>query len=970
MPGTAKTAFLILLVLATLPAGAMQSRSLADLHLEVIQSELPQTTVHSILQSRDGYLWVSTYEGVVRTDGITYQVFDRQSTGGGLAANGVLAVHEDSKGALWFGTFLGGVSRYAGGTWKNWGPDEGLEGQFVRSIAEAGDGSIWIGTNTGLFTITGDKVSPPKDARLAGAVRRLLSTSDGAVLVGYEDGRLLRATPAGKVDDLSSSLPGSGVFALATTPDGVVWVGTDGGGLFRIAGGQVSKFGLAEGLSSEKIRALMVDPDGTLWVGTEGGGLNRIAGGRVESLQTTNGLPNDIVRAIYRDREGTVWLGTNGGGLVGLKLKKFTLYTTRRGMSSDAVRVVLEARDGAIWIGTDGGGVNVVRNGAISVIGRAEGLPSEFARSLLETRDGTIWIGTVGGGLAWHRDGVTRRFETPLPSDTILSLAEAPDGTLWVGTNRGLAEVRDRKVVRTLDQAAGLGDSNVNALQVDARGRVWAGTASGLHIIDGEKIETVPLDGPLNMSIFSIRLESDGSAWIGSNGGLALLRDGKAFAFRASHGVPEDAVFQVLEDRVGFLWMSGNRGITKISRAALEKVARDGSGRAEAVRFGRADGMRTNQCNGASQPAGWAARDGTLWFPTPWGAVAADLQRMPTNTLAPPVVIERIRVDGAPAELADGGIVLAAGKHRIEVDYAAMSFIAPEAVRFRTRLEGLDEQWVDAGTRRTEIYTNIGPGAYRFRVIAANNDGVWNEEGSAFDLRVRQFFWQQPLFIALVAIGILLLLWGILLLRVRHLVEHRQELQLQVEQRTAELEAANQRLRHLSATDALTGVANRRRFDEALDAEWKRAFRHGEQLSILMIDVDHFKDYNDEFGHQQGDDCLKQIADAIAGTPKRAGDIVARYGGDEFAVILPSTQAEHALTIAETARMAVEQLDIRCKSAVQLTLSIGIATAMPAAGSTKDALLAAADDAVYRAKHAGRNRIELAAVDSAGEPAS
>ena len=970
MTRVARTALLLILIaLAATQAAARQSRSLADLHLEVIQTELPQTTVHSILQSRDGYLWVSTYEGVVRTDGITYAVLDRQSTKGGLAANGVLEIYEDSRGALWFGTFLGGVSRYAGGAWKHWGPKDGLGRQIVRAVREAGDGTIWVGTNSGLFSIAGDKAAPAADPRFAGSVRRLETTPNGDILAGYEDGRLVRMTPRGELTDLSSLLSGHGIFALAATSDGTIWAGTDGGGLFKLSGGQVSNYGLAAGLTSEKIRALMVDPDGTVWIGTEGGGLNRLAGGRVEALQTANGLPNDIVRAIHRDREGTVWLGTNGGGLVGLKLKKFTLYTTRRGMSSDAVRVILEARDGAIWIGTDGGGVNVVRDGAISVIGRAQGLPSEFARSLLETRDGTIWIGTVGGGLAWHRDGVTRKFEAPLPSDTILSLAETPDGALWVGTNRGLAEIRGRAVVRTIDRTSGLGDNNVNALQVDTRGRVWAGTASSLYIIDGETLETVALDGPLNSSIFCIKLENDGSAWIGSNGGLALLRDGHVFPFHGGHGVPEDAVFQILEDRVGFFWMSGNRGITKISRAALEKFARDGHGHAEAVHFGRADGMRTNQCNGASQPAGWVARDGTVWFPTPWGAVAADVQRMPSNTLAPPVLVERVRIDGEPATLEDGKLDLAAGHHRIEVDYAAMSFIAPEGVRFRTRLQGLDEDWVDAGARRTEIFTNIGPGVYRFHVIAANNDGVWNEEGAAFDVHVRKFFWQQPLFIALSIVGVLLLLWVILLLRVRQLVEHRRELQKLVEQRTKARETANERLQHLSDTDALTGAANRRRFDEALEAEWKRSVRSGEELSVLMIDVDHFKEYNDQFGHQQGDVCLRQIADGISSAARRAGDVVARYGGDEFAVILPTTGAPHANVIAENARAEIERLGIRCKSGLRVTLSIGVATATPAEfPMSREGFLAGADEAMYRAKKSGRNRVGEAGGDRSGAP--
>lgn len=943
-------------------ASAARALSLADFHLEVVQSELPQNTVHSLLQSRDGYLWFATYEGVVRTDGVSYTVFDRQSTGGGLAASGVLEMHEDRNGALWFGTFLGGVSRFREGSWTHWGPLDGLDGQFVRAVRDTADGTVWVGTNAGLFTIRTDRVERVTGAALTGSVRELEATPQGDLLVGYEDGRLVKLSPTREIADLSPLMPGQGVFALATAPDGTIWAGTDGGGLVRIAGGQVSKFGVAEGLTSAKVRALMIDPDGALWIGTEGGGLDLLADGRVESLRVAHGMPTDIVRAILRDREGTVWLGTNGGGVVALKRKKFSLWTTRRGMSSDAVRVILESRDGAIWIGTDGGGVNVVRDGSISVIGRAEGLPSDFARSLLETRDGTIWIGTVGGGLASYSDGVVRRFAGSLPSDTVLSLAEAPDGAIWAGTNRGLAEIRNGAVARLFDRTSGLSDANINALQVDMRGRAWAGTASGLYIIDGENVESVPIEGALNRSIFCIRLESDGTAWIGSNGGLALLRDGQFFAFGGAHGVPEDGVFQILEDRVGFFWLTGNRGITKLSRAALEKVAREGTGHVEVERFGRADGMRTNQCNGASQPAGWAARDGSLWFPTPWGAVKADLTRMPFNDFKPPVVIEAVRVDGSLVKLGPKGLELAAGRHRIEVDYAAMSFIAPDAVRFRTKLEGLDEQWVDRGARRTEIYTNIGPGSYRFHVIAANNDGVWNEQGIAFDVVVLPFFWQRPAFLVLVSIALGILLWAILLMRTRHLLAHRRELQELVEQRTAELEKANAQLQHLSATDSLTGMANRRRFDEALDAEWRRAVRNGTELSILMIDVDQFKQYNDDFGHQQGDVCLRQIAGALGVAGRRAGDIAARYGGDEFAVILPASPLENAVAIAGSARSEVEALGVRCKSGLQVTVSIGVATTHPAEGASVDTLVAAADEALYVAKSEGGNRVETGGV--------
>lgn len=948
---------LIALALTATSLSAAETRSILDLQLEVIRRELPQTTVHSILQSRDGYIWASTYEGVVKMDGASFAVVDRRSSSGGLGSNGVLELWEDDGGAIWFGTFLGGVSRLDGREWKTWGPGEGLEGEFVRAIRATPDGTHWVGSNAGLFTIEGDRAARASDERLQGSVRRLVTAPDGELLVGYDDGRLIRRKADGTLVEFTSHLSGHGVFAIAVGPDGAVWAGTDGGGVFRIGDSGTTRYGLKDGLTSEKIRALMIDPDGSVWIGTEGGGLNRLTSNGVESLLVANGMPNDIVRAISRDREGTIWLGTNGGGLVALKLHKFALYTTRRGMSSDAVRVILQARDGAIWIGTDGGGVNVVRNGGISVIGTADGLPNDFARSLLEARDGTMWIGTVGGGLAWHRNGVTRRFDGPLPSDTILSLAETPDGALWVGTNRGLVEVRNHRVVRTIDSSTGLGDANVSALQVDSKGRVWAGTASGLFIIHGNGIETVPLEGALYRSIFCIRLEADGTAWLGSNGGIARVRDGRVFQFQRTHGLPEEAVFQILQDESGSFWLTGNRGITRVSRADLERIAADGKGRAEATRFGRADGMYTDQCNGASQPAGWAAQDGTLWFPTPWGAATISARHMPSNEFPPPVAIERIRIDGVPVEHDGKALELDAGQHRIEVDYAAMSFIAPEGVRFRTRLEGLDPDWVDAGARRTEIYTNIGPGKYRFRVIASNNDGVWNEEGASFDVRVEPYFWQQPPFIAIAITGALLLIWGIVRLRVVQLVEHREQLENLVEQRTAELEEANRRLQHLSDTDPLTGAANRRRFDDALATEWKRAYRSEDELSILMVDVDHFKDFNDEHGHQSGDLCLKQIAFAIVASARRAGDIVARYGGDEFAAILPTTSKDAAEVIAESARDAVERLGFQCRSGNQVTLSIGVATASPKAGGTEEQLLAAADAALYRAKKGGRNRI-------------
>jgi len=948
---------------------AQRISALGDLHLDVIQAELPQNSVHCVLQSRDGYLWIATYEGVVRSDGINYRVFDRQSTRGGLASNGVLEIFEDRSGALWFGTVLGGVTRYADGSYERWGEEEGLDGQFATSVREAGDGAIWIGTSRGLFRINGRRVERAEDPALAGLVRRMIATPDGDLLAGYDDGRLMRVTPAGAATELTSALSGDPVYAIAAPPDGTLWVGTDGGGLFHLGPKGVERFDESDGLTSGKIRSILVDPDGTVWVGTEGGGVDRIASGRIESLTTAKGLPNALVRAIYRDREGSVWLGTNGGGLVGLKRRKLVRYSARRGLSSEAVRVIIEASDGAIWLGTDGGGINVIRDDAITTLDERRGLPSNFVRSLLEASDGTMWVGTVGAGLVTIRDGVIRRFRGELPSDTILALEEGADGTVWVGTNRGLTSVRGGEV-RTYGREDGLMDLNVRALAFDREGRLWAGTAAGLHVIHDGSIEEFPRPTQLERSIFCVRVDRDGSVWVGSDGGVSLIRDGRAFDFGPDQGMPDEAVFQILEDDLGSLWMSGNRGILRVERSALERIAKNDTGAVEVERFGRADGMYTDQCNGATQPAGWKARDGRLWFPTPYGAVVVDPADLRRNTLAPPVGIETVRIDGKPVSIegvrADGRpvdpksrrLTLPPGYHRLEIDYAAMSFISPEGVRFRHRLEGmLDDQWIDAGGRRTAFFTNIGPGAYRFHVIASNNDGVWNEQGATFEVRVEPFFWQRPAFIGLAVVAVLALIWAIIRIRTHGIEMRRRELERVVDERTAQLEEANRKLEHLSITDPLTGAANRRRFDEAFQIEWKRAIRSQEPVSILMIDVDRFKSYNDAFGHQRGDECLQRIAHVLMSGARRVGDLVARYGGEEYAVILTVTDLERACALAESLRLGVERLGIESADGGVMTVSIGVASVVPTTVDDRDALVASADHALYRAKRDGRNRV-------------
>jgi diguanylate cyclase (GGDEF)-like protein len=376
--------------------------------------------------------------------------------------------------------------------------------------------------------------------------------------------------------------------------------------------------------------------------------------------------------------------------------------------------------------------------------------------------------------------------------------------------------------------------------------------------------------------------------------------------------------------------------------------------------------MGSSECNGGVQPCGWSTRGGWLCIATVRGLAVLDPGAIRLNRRPPPVVIEQMISDGRPVSFSPG-LGLSPGRHRVEFRFTALSLVAPEKELFRYRLEGYDSNWVDAGTHREAVYTGLPPGRYTFRVIACNNDGIWNKQGASFSFVQLPHFYQTWWFLLLAVLLASAAIFGAVALRLRASRHREAGLTRLVDERTAlladrsrQLESANRKLRELSNRDVLTGVANRRRFETVLDAEWRRAARMTLPLSILMADIDHFKPYNDAYGHQRGDDCLKRVAEAMSRGLQRAGDLLARYGGEEFVVILPGHTLDQAASVAERLRKVVEDLRIPTSVsgvAPSVTISVGVASAVPREKETSESLVAAADEALYRAKREGRNRV-------------
>ena len=418
---------------------------------------------------------------------------------------------------------------------------------------------------------------------------------------------------------------------------------------------------------------------------------------------------------------------------------------------------------------------------------------------------------------------------------------------------------------------------------------------------------------------------------------------------------------RILEDAAGNFWMSCNRGIFRINRRDFDRYDRREIRAIPAVAYSRADGLRSPECNGGFQPAGWRSRDGRLWFPTIGGAAVVDPARLRVNTVAPPVALEALLVDGKPSPIGPE-IRVPPGKRNLELHYTAPSFVAPERVAFRYRLDGLDPDWIEAGPRRVAYYTNLPSGRYTFRVTARNDSGIWAAQAASLAFVVEPRFYQTVWFLLLCAAAVGVAAEGAYVLRVHRLKARQKELESLVAERTRQLAEANQVLERLSLADPLTGTANRRQFERVLEFERRRSERTDAPLALLMIDIDEFKVLNDAFGHLVGDDCLKRVAQELSASVRGAGDLVARYGGEEFAVILAGTDEDGARILAERIRSRVESLSIPrdpARPGDRLTVSIGAAGVNRARGITAEALVAAADQALYRAKQSGRNRVEV-----------
>jgi ligand-binding sensor domain-containing protein/signal transduction histidine kinase len=768
------TPYLILIFLLLLQGNSGSSlaldsqRELSQFGHEVwlTESGLPQNTVHAIAQTADGYIWIGTEEGLARFDGVKFTVFDKQNTPQ-IKSNYIRTLLADRQGALWIGT-AEGLVRLVHGQFTLFSTNEGLPSNTIQAVHEDRAGNLWVATATGLglFKSGGVTTFTTKERLIGGSIQALFEDADGALWI---------ATPygVGRVKDgkftnftVRDGLGSNSVRAIQQDREGRLWFGSLGG-LTSFDGTRFTTFTTRDGLPNDRIISLQASRDGGLLIGTASG-LCRFTNGRFMGFNSGDPLSSSTILALLEDLEGNLWVGTESGGINILKDTKFTTYTVRNGLSHDLITSIYQDEQGAMWIGTDGGGLNLLKDHKISIYTVRDGLSSNVVQALVSDRAGTLWAGTPDGLIRFTGGKFTTYTSGDgLASNDVRSISFDRRGNLWIGTRGGLTRMKDG-IFKTFTEVDGLPNDLISTLHEDTRGNLWIGTLGGLGRLTDEEFTTFTTrDGLSSDAVISLYEDSDGTLWIGTNGGgLNRLKDGKLTSYTTSNGLLDDVVYRILEDGRNNLWLSCRKGIFHLNKTELAELAHGRISSITPVAYGTAEGMMTRECSGRGDPAGWKGSDGRLWFPTIKGVAMIDPERIKTNSHPPPVVIEEIRVNDQSLPPGDR-VELPPGTTRFDLYYTAPSFVAPEKVRFKYKLEGFDKDWIDSGTRRVAYYTNLRPGAYTFKVIASNNDGVWNQTGATFGFYLKPFFYQTYWFYGVLLLALAILAWLIFQLRLR-----------------------------------------------------------------------------------------------------------------------------------------------------------------------------------------------------------
>jgi len=747
--------------------------------------------IYSIAQGRDGYLWLGTEFGLLRFDGNRLTPW-QPPAGQSLPGSGITKLLVTNDGTLWIGTYAGLVS-WSGGKLNRY-PE--LDKQFVATLFQDHEGTVWIGTLGSPFgrlcaIKNGDVKCQGQDGALGRMVASLYEDSAGALWAAAQSGLWhwrpglpkRYAMPTTELKDLNRGDQGELLIAMR-------------GGIRQFSDGESVEYAIPGGKRFSANR-LLRDHDGGLWIGTIDQGLIHVHHGRADVFSKSDGLSGDVIFSLFEDREGNVWVSTNGG-LDRFRDLAVSTISIKQGLSNDAAWSILAARDGSVWVGSRDG-LNQWHNGQISTIRKGSGQPDDAPQSLFQDDRGRVWAFT-GRGLGYIESG---RFVlvNAVPGGQVHSITGDNQGNLWLSENASLLHLRGGHVIEQIPWSRLGRQESASVLLADREpGGLWLGFWRGggvSYFKDGQvRASYTAAQGLTPNAVSDLQLDREGALWVATQDGLNRIKDGRIATLTSRNGLPCNTVHWTMEDDDQALWAYTACGIVRIAPTELNAWVADPKRTIEATVWDAADGVRLRSTAASFYgPRAAKSADGKLWFVTGEGVQVIDPRNLPFNKFPPPIRIEQITSDHkirwqnllseAPANLR-----LPRLTRDLEIEYTALSLAAPEKIRFKYKLEGYDADWQDAGNRRQAFYTNLAPANYRFRVIACNNTGVWNEEGASLDFAIDPAYYQTNWFRALCVLTFVAMLWTVYQLRVR-VLKRRHAL---LEQHQSEIRALNEQM--------------------------------------------------------------------------------------------------------------------------------------------------------------------------------
>lgn len=945
-------------LLTSFPAAARASDYLVTQNWGVADG-LEQHTVQAIARDSRGFVWIGTLDGLSRFDGRRFRNF-RLMDYPEMGTNRIAALAATPDGALWIGTESRGVVRYREGTFLA----VPICGQRCQVLAFSHDpgGGLWLLSPRQILRFDPETLAVDVRFELQQASERpagLDVMADGrpvyfsgdTVFVGRPDepaAEPQRIRAPGRVVGVASV---GGRLLVATAVALHEWDG------YRLV---PSEFEPSEVSSAaQRIRGLWSGQADQVILQLDDGSIHWRAGHF--SRRVEMGARPRLL-SIMADVDGALWLGSRFEGVFRVSPARMFRASGYRDAGLGSVLPIIDHPEHGVLVGRVCGGVeHVLDDGRSRPLFEQAAGPGACTWTMLAEPGGSVLIGSASGRIRrWTKKGMIDIERGPAGVGPLGAnfLFRDRSGTTWLGADNGLFRIDGGRIGPAVNEIET--PPLLTAID-DPKDGLLIGTDQGLARFESSEYRPIRTGEWIDrLAVRSIFRQDDRTLWFGTyGGGLWRLKDGRWFQAGPDRGLAEDVVSCMLSGPSGRLWMSGNHGVSLASLADLDALADGSVERVNAWSLTDVDGMPASETNGGGQPACHRDRRGWFWFPTVRGPVAFDPASISRFEPTGRLFIESVSVAGQRLDPNEPVVELPTDARDLEIRYSAPQFENAQRLRFRYRLPGVDEQWIEADASQVARYPVVPVGRYRFEVQMGVDDGRWLNSMRSIELVVPEPGFQirpRQLILVIAALVVLLL---VLRWRISELRQRDVELKRIIDERTRELKTMNSRLDELSRTDELTGIANHRRLRFYMGEQWRACRTAGLPLTVIIIDVDHFKDFNDSHGHQLGDSFLRAMAQSLARLVTAEGGLLARYGGEEFIAVLPRRTLSEGRDIAETLRHAVISLEFRQGSASNgfVTASFGVASVVPDQDATPEDLVRRADQAMYQAKRGGRDRV-------------